>query len=411
MPPGHEDRREVDARPAAADAGADRGRGVPVLARMAAGEAARIADPADRPARLRPPSRELPAGVPAHPPRDDRLDRGALPARRIRQLRSVIEESVPASLSDLWSSGPTPSGGRHIGRASEDDAVARPAPNAAGRAFGAGLTTCTVPRQRRWPVRRGARHVPRVGRTVGQVSRRAARRPRRAPGPRASGSGPDRVRAGTWHVLRGESSDPDLERGGPVVADACGVHEAHAATSLRGRPRGRLRADRRAALEDLAAPDAPRLAAVEGAGEAGVANRAVGAEALGELELRRRLGEPQVRVLDPARQRRRIGARATGVWGRLGGEPGPGSPGRRSRTSGGRSSAALPLLLRLRWPAETADRWSACRVIADGGKAADPGFGSAAWWRTGRALAQRSPRGMDPEVVAMELCAIGATCA
>src|SRR3954453_472421 len=64
-----------------------------------------------------------------------------------------------------------------------------------------------------------------------------------------------------------------------------------------------LARDHDAALEDLAAPDPPGLAAVQRAGQAGRAHRAVGAEGLGELQLRRALGEPQPRVLDPARQR------------------------------------------------------------------------------------------------------------
>src|SRR3954452_21545418 len=57
------------------------------------------------------------------------------------------------------------------------------------------------------------------------------------------------------------------------------------------------------ALEDLAAPDTPGLAAVQGGGQTGRSNRALGAEALGTLQLRRALREPQLRVLDPARQR------------------------------------------------------------------------------------------------------------
>src|SRR3954453_11156758 len=63
-----------------------------------------------------------------------------------------------------------------------------------------------------------------------------------------------------------------------------------------------LALDHDAAFEDLAAPDTPGLAAVEGAGQAGRPHRAVGAEALRELQLGRALGEPQLRVLDPARQ-------------------------------------------------------------------------------------------------------------
>ena len=48
-------------------------------------QAARIADPRTDASKLGPPA-EPAAGLPAHPPRDDRLDRRALPARRGRQL-------------------------------------------------------------------------------------------------------------------------------------------------------------------------------------------------------------------------------------------------------------------------------------------------------------------------------------
>src|SRR4051794_13596294 len=63
-----------------------------------------------------------------------------------------------------------------------------------------------------------------------------------------------------------------------------------------------LAGDHDATFEDLAAPDTPWLATVEGAGQARRPHGAVGAEALGELQLGRALGEPQLRVLDPARQ-------------------------------------------------------------------------------------------------------------
>src|SRR5690606_26084274 len=52
----------------------------------------------------------------------------------------------------------------------------------------------------------------------------------------------------------------------------------------------------RAAKDQLAAPDAPRLGALQRALEAGLLDRAPGAERLGELDVLRRLGEPQVRV-------------------------------------------------------------------------------------------------------------------
>src|SRR6266540_3496791 len=57
----------------------------------------------------------------------------------------------------------------------------------------------------------------------------------------------------------------------------------------------------RTTLEDLAAPDAPRLTALDRAGEALGADRALRAEGLRGLELGRRVGEPQVRVEGAAR--------------------------------------------------------------------------------------------------------------
>src|SRR3954451_21887173 len=63
-----------------------------------------------------------------------------------------------------------------------------------------------------------------------------------------------------------------------------------------------LARDHDAAFEDLAAPDAPGLAAVQRAGQARRPHGAVGAEALGTLQLGRALGEPQLGGLPPARQ-------------------------------------------------------------------------------------------------------------
>src|SRR4051794_11489850 len=65
---------------------------------------------------------------------------------------------------------------------------------------------------------------------------------------------------------------------------------------------GPLARDDRATLEDLAAPDAPRLGTLHGAGEALDAQRAVPAERLGQLQLGRGVGEPQVRVELPTGQ-------------------------------------------------------------------------------------------------------------
>src|SRR5438874_11852337 len=58
----------------------------------------------------------------------------------------------------------------------------------------------------------------------------------------------------------------------------------------------------RATLEDLAAPHAPRLAPLDGAGQALHPERALRAEGLGQFQLGRGLGEPQVRVEGAARQ-------------------------------------------------------------------------------------------------------------
>src|SRR3954453_19267424 len=62
-----------------------------------------------------------------------------------------------------------------------------------------------------------------------------------------------------------------------------------------------LAGDDQPALEDLPAPDAPRLAAGECAGQAGAPDRAVAAEGLSRLQLCWGLGEPQAGFLDPAR--------------------------------------------------------------------------------------------------------------
>src|SRR3954454_23987171 len=55
-------------------------------------------------------------------------------------------------------------------------------------------------------------------------------------------------------------------------------------------------------VEDLAAPDTPRLTAVERAGQAGGPDGALAAEGLGLLQPGRALGEPQLGLLDPAPQ-------------------------------------------------------------------------------------------------------------
>src|SRR5690349_2258560 len=54
--------------------------------------------------------------------------------------------------------------------------------------------------------------------------------------------------------------------------------------------------------EELSTPHAPRLATLEGPVQAERADRAVDAQGLGVLHVARRLGEPQLRVVHPARQ-------------------------------------------------------------------------------------------------------------
>jgi hypothetical protein len=63
-----------------------------------------------------------------------------------------------------------------------------------------------------------------------------------------------------------------------------------------------LARDDRAALEDLATPDTPRLGPLDRAREALDTQRAVAAERLSHLEVGRRVGEPQVRVVLAARK-------------------------------------------------------------------------------------------------------------
>jgi hypothetical protein len=63
-----------------------------------------------------------------------------------------------------------------------------------------------------------------------------------------------------------------------------------------------LAGDHHSCLEQLSAPDAPGLPALQGAGEALGADRAVQAEGLGNLHVLRRLGEEQLWALSTARQ-------------------------------------------------------------------------------------------------------------
>ena len=101
--------------------------------------------------------------------------------------------------------------------------------------------------------------------------------------------------AGPWRATRtadGCRSCRDLDPQHGVAGD---VLLARTAT-------GPLARNDRATLEDLATPDAPGLGPLDRTGQALDPQRAVPAERLGQLELGRRVGEPQVRVELAARQ-------------------------------------------------------------------------------------------------------------
>jgi hypothetical protein len=85
------------------------------------------------------------------------------------------------------------------------------------------------------------------------------------------------------------------ERGWSRVASGCDGVLAGPATRTLAR-------NHHALLEELTAPHPPGLAPFESAGEALGAHRAGGAQGLGELEVRRRLGEEQLRVALQARE-------------------------------------------------------------------------------------------------------------
>jgi hypothetical protein len=72
--------------------------------------------------------------------------------------------------------------------------------------------------------------------------------------------------------------------------------------ALAGPATGALAGDDHSLQEQLSSPHPPRLAALDGAGEALGADRAGAAERLGELDVARRLGEEELRVLSVARQ-------------------------------------------------------------------------------------------------------------
>src|SRR3954447_17870862 len=105
-------------------------------------------------------------------------------------------------------------------------------------------------------------------------------------------------------VMSGRQSDgvtPEAVRGEPLLGLGLqlGVASDVLLAGTTARPLAR---NHGATLEDLAAPDPPRLASLDCAGEALGAQRALRAERLRELEVGRRVGEPQIWVVRPARQ-------------------------------------------------------------------------------------------------------------
>src|ERR1700722_12554200 len=105
----------------------------------------------------------------------------------------------------------------------------------------------------------------------------------------------DAERRAVGQLIGGSVFPDDLGRDDPVVL---------ARTSPRA-----LTGDYRPALEDLTAPYAPGLAPLDGAEQARPTRRAALAQRLCPLEFSGRLGEPQVRVLNLARQISRCPAR------------------------------------------------------------------------------------------------------
>src|SRR5262249_24393383 len=85
---------------------------------------------------------------------------------------------------------------------------------------------------------------------------------------------------------------------GPCGRRSCGnLPIGLARTSARTLPRDNL-----ASFENLAAPDTPRFAPLDGAAQAGDPDGAVCAVPLSLLEVAGGLGEPQIRILHPAGQ-------------------------------------------------------------------------------------------------------------
>src|SRR3954463_7797725 len=90
-------------------------------------------------------------------------------------------------------------------------------------------------------------------------------------------------------------------RGEPLL-DLVGQLGVASDVDLAGTTAGPLARNHSATLENLAAPDTPGLVALDRAGEALDAQRALTAERLRQFQLGRAVGEPQVRVELPAWQ-------------------------------------------------------------------------------------------------------------
>ena len=157
---------------------------------------------------------------------------------------------------------------------------------------------------RRWPARFG-RWIPgRTGRgSTGRPTRPAA--VHCATGLRAA---PSRDRGGdvaASQVRRAVGRTRDRSPVGTVGGSGgqgLGVGAVPSQVGLARATARPLARDDHPALEDLAAPDPPRLGPAQGTGQALDADRAAGAQGLGPLQLRGSVGEPQVGVAGATRQ-------------------------------------------------------------------------------------------------------------
>ena len=170
--------------------------------------------------------------------------------------------------------------------------------------------------------------------------------------------------------------------------------------TLRGRPRGRLRAMTDAALEDLAAPDAPGLR--RGRGRLPGRRPGPGSRRRSSWPARAGPGVSANHRSGSSTRHGRGRRTGAGATGRVGsprrGAAGPGEPG----SAVGRR--AVDRLLHCRSSSYSSSATAGggpptggrCRGAAEKEKGrGSRGSGSAASRRTGRALAQRSPRGRD----------------